>query len=346
MSGQTPSGQGPVILEIDDTRLPDTPSPAAAPQPVEPEVSASARVISAAGQPRGFGMGQWLLTALGALIGLWICVAISDFVAGLLARHSWLGWIALALAILTALILLAIILREIAALSRLRRIEGVRERALEAIETGSEQAGRAALTELARLYRGRAELEWARDRLRAASDDTPDTTGRLEIAERELMRPLDRRAEAAVSRASRDVAAATALIPMALFDVLAALAINLRMVREIAQIYGGRAGWLGSWRLMRRVAAHLIATGAIAVADDLLGPMVGGGVLAKLSRRFGEGALNGALTARVGVTAIEVCRPLPFTALDRPSASAIVLNALRGWRRTGEQDVAADNNTP
>ena len=155
------------------------------------------------------------------------------------------------------------------------------------------------------------------------------------------MKTLDNRAEAAISRASRDVAAATALIPLAFVDVLAALAINLRMVREIAETYGGRAGWLGSWRLMRTVAAHLIATGAVAVADDLLGPLVGGGVLAKLSRRFGEGALNGALTARVGVSAVEVCRPLPFKALDKPSASGIVLNALRGWRRETGPDAGA-----
>ena len=171
----------------------------------------------------------------------------------------------------------------------------------------------------------------------SARADTPDVSAQLQIAERELMTPLDRQAEMAVSRAARDVAAATALIPLAFIDVLAALAVNLRMVREIAEIYGGRAGWLGSWRLMRAVAAHLVATGAVAVADDLLGPLVGGGVLAKLSRRFGEGALNGALTARVGVAAIEVCRPLPFVALDRPNASGIVLNALRGWRRDTEE---------
>ena len=61
-------------------------------------------------------------------------------------------------------------------------------------------------------------------------------------------------------------------------------------------------------------------------------------MLAKLSRRFGEGALNGALTARVGVAAIDVCRPLPFVALDRPSASGIVLNALRGWRSQKETE--------
>ncbi len=343
--------QGPVVLEIGDNDLPEAPSPAdAPPPPAEParrpdaQGSAGARAIAAAGRGQGgIGLGRLLATALGALILLWIGVAVSDFVAGLMTRHGWLGWAALVLAGLTVLILLAIVLREVLALARLARIGSVRDRAVEAIDTGSNQAGKIALDGLGRLYRGRAELEWARERLDAAKADTPDIAAQMELAERELMAPLDRRAEAAISRASRDVAAATALIPLAFIDVLAALAINLRMVREIAEIYGGRAGWLGSWRLMRTVATHLIATGAVAVADDLLGPLVGGGVLAKLSRRFGEGALNGALTARVGVSAIEVCRPLPFNALDKPSASGIVLSALRGWRRDTGSNADAQN---
>jgi putative membrane protein len=102
------------------------------------------------------------------------------------------------------------------------------------------------------------------------------------------------------------------------------------MIRAVAEIYGGRAGWLGSWRLLKAVAGHLVATGAVAMGDDLLGPLVGGGVLAKLSRRFGEGLVNGALTARVGAAAIEVCRPLPFIARPRPSGRALAAQALRG----------------
>jgi putative membrane protein len=123
------------------------------------------------------------------------------------------------------------------------------------------------------------------------------------------------------------------MIPLALIDVLIALTRNLRMLREIAEIYGGRAGWIGSWRLLRAVAAHLIATGAVAVADDILGPLMGGHMLARLSRRFGEGAVNGALTARVGVAAMDVCRPLPFATIARPNASGVVLRALKSWRQ-------------
>ena len=77
-----------------------------------------------------------------------------------------------------------------------------------------------------------------------------------------------------------------------------------------------------------RVAVE--ATGAVAVGDDMLEPFLGGSILGKLSRRFGEGLVNGALTARVGVAAIEVCRPLPFTRAKRPSVRGIVKRSLTG----------------
>lgn len=341
----TPTGpspgkpSGPVILELDVMRLPEAPSPAAAPQPSETGEPAAARALSLAGRRR-WGLGRWLLAALGGLILLWMGVQIEGFVTGLLASNSVLGWVALGLVSLVAVLLLLLAAREAAALARLSKVEALRDAADEALETGSAAAGDRALIALAQLYDSRPDMEWALARLTAARPDTPDAEARLAIAERTLLTPLDQQAEDVIRRSTREVAAATALIPLALIDVLAALSVNLRMIREIAEIYGGRAGWLGSWRLMRAVAGHLITTGAVAVADDMLGPLLGGGVLAKVSRRFGEGALNGALTARVGVAAAEICRPLSYRVLDKPSASGLVLSALSSWRASPEKEAS------
>ena len=122
----------------------------------------------------------------------------------------------------------------------------------------------------------------------------------------------------------------TALVPLALADGVGALVLHLRMMGRIAEVYGGRAGVLGSWRLTRSVMAHLVATGAVAVGDDMISSVAGGNMLSKVSRRFGEGVVNGALTARVGVAAIEVCRPLPFLRAARPSVTGMVKRALTG----------------
>ncbi len=167
-------------------------------------------------------------------------------------------------------------------------------------------------------------------------DEQFDASGLLNLAEVELLAPLDVAASREVEAAARQVAAVTALVPLALADVATALAANLRMIRRIAEIYGGRSGLIGSWRLTRAVFTHLVATGAVAVGDDLLEPLLGGSLLSKLSRRFGEGLVNGALSARVGVAAMEVCRPLPFSPRRKPSVRKIIKNALSGLFGTKE----------
>lgn len=326
--------QGPLILEVDSEALPEAPSPADAPPPDDPVPPAGEKALAMAAHGRGWGLGKLVLSLLAALLALALGVGLTEFVSLLFLRHPMLGWVGAGLLAALGALLLVVCLRELAALSRLGRIETLRLKAREAQETHSPAATDAVLSGLERLYARRTDLAWARERLSKAVDDTPDAPARLVLAEQMLMAPLDARAEAAVLRASRNVAAATAFIPLALVDVVAALASNLRMLREIAEIYGGRAGWLGSWRLMRAVAAHLVATGAVAVADDMIGPIVGGGVLAKLSRRFGEGAINGALTARVGVAAMDVCRPVPFDKTVRPNASGVLLRALSAWRQS------------
>ena len=180
------------------------------------------------------------------------------------------------------------------------------------------------------LYKGREELRWKAQRVDELLPDQMDADAVLGLVEAEMMEPLDKAALAEVEASARRVAAVTALVPMALVDVLAALAANLRMVRAVAQIYGGRSGTIGSWRLIRAVLTHLVATGAVAIGDDLIGSVAGGALAGKISRRFGEGVINGALTARVGITAITLCRPMPFVVRERPRTVGTVKRALAG----------------
>ncbi len=333
MTSNQPKETGPLVIEIDDAALPEAPSPADAPPPDADEATIDAtEALAEVQRPVGSGILKWLLSAAGALFALWLGVAVHDFVAGLFERTAFLGWLGIALVAVVTAGLLLLIIREFAGLARLNRMGTLRTAAEEAIATGASKPAAEVLSSLDKLYRDRTDLDWARERLSGALADTPDPQARLEVAERIYLTPLDEAAEAAIMRASRNVAATTALLPLAAVDVLAAFYCNLRMVREIAEIYGGRAGWLGSWRLTRAVVAHLVATGAVAATDDMLGPLIGGGVLGQLSRRFGEGAVNGALTARVGVAAIDVSRPLPYISRTRPSASGLLLRALRSWR--------------
>jgi putative membrane protein len=114
---------------------------------------------------------------------------------------------------------------------------------------------------------------------------------------------------------------------------------NLRMLRTLSALYGARPGGLGALRLARMVVTHIVATGGLAMTDDLLGQFLGQDLLRRLSRRLGEGAFNGALTARIGTAAIDVVRPLPF--LDtRPIRARDLLPDL--FRRSGAGSVAEE----
>jgi putative membrane protein len=234
---------------------------------------------------------------------------------------------------------LALAVGELAGLSRLRRTDAVQRGASAALADDDRAAALSALDKMAALWAGRADAAWGLERLAERKPELLDAEALLHEAEHLCLAPMDEAARRAVTDSARQVAAATAFVSIPLADMAAALWLNLRMIRKVAEIYGGRSGVLGSWRLFKAVATHLAATGAVAMGDDLLGPVLGGGALAKLSRRFGEGLVNGALTARVGAAAIEVCRPLPFEALERPKARKLVAAALSQWGAQTPQPV-------
>ena len=218
------------------------------------------------------------------------------------------------------------------------RLDHVRVEADAARGAHDLKAANAVTDALMRLYDARADLAWGRARLAERRAEILDADGLLGMTEAELLAPLDQAARREIEAAARQVAIVTALVPLALADVVTALFANLRMIRRIATLYGGRSGTLGSWGLLRRVFSHLLATGALALGDDLIHSVAGGGVLSKLSRRFGEGVINGALTARVGVAAIEMCRPMPFVALPKPKVTNLISRALSGVFGQGKTD--------
>lgn len=332
--------KGPILIEIDEDEVSpnvaDAPPVPDGPMPVPTGAAMQGAARIAARKPSRLGRLFWGVA--GALLTAVISTAAWDFAMGWIARAPLLGWVFSGLMATLVVVLLVIALRELAALRRLTRIDGLRHAAATALETEDLVAARQVTDRMVGLYRSRPEMQWGRDRLAELRGDQMDAAGLLGLAEAELVAPLDQAAEREVENAARQVATVTALVPLALADVAAALTANLRMIRRIAEIYGGRGGVLGSWRLTRAVMTHLVATGAVAVGDDMLEPILGGSILGKLSRRFGEGVVNGALTARVGVAAMEVCRPIAYEADKRPRARRLVKQALGGLFTSGKSD--------
>jgi putative membrane protein len=280
-------------------------------------------------QRRGIGAGTVLTwgglfwSALGGLVMLALGLWFDALVESLFARAPALAWVGVALATLALLALIVFAGREIAAILRQRHIAKLHIALAAARAEDDRSAARRLVRDLVALYAQRPGSARARASLATLTDEIVDGRDLIDIAERSLMQPLDQAARAEIAAAAKRVSLVTALSPRAVLDVLFVGAQAVRLVRRIAEIYGGRPGFLGFIRLARSVGTHLAITGGVAVGDSLVQQMVGHGIAARLSARLGEGVLNGMLTARVGLSAMAVCRPMPFAAAKPPSVSDV-----------------------
>jgi putative membrane protein len=263
-------------------------------------------------------------------------LGVTQLVRDLFAINDGLGFLGLGFAALVSIALIAIITREALSLMRLATIEKLHARALAVIASDDHAESRAVLADLLKLAHTNPRLARARTALQGHADDIIDGADLIRVAERELMSPLDIEARRLVSVAAQRVSVVTAVSPRAVVDVLFVAAAAIRLVRQLAKLYGGRPGTLGMITLMRHAISHLAITGGMAASDSMIQQVLGHGIAAKLSQRLGEGVLNGLLTARLGLAAIDVTRPLPFTALPRPQLGDLAKDLLR--KRDGEEN--------
>lgn len=307
--------KGAVVVETTpDAFAPDD-------EPAEPRSEEEATEIA---QKQGmlaralFSWGGLLWSALGGLVSLALGLWATRIVEDLFARSTTLGWIGVGLAAIALVSLLALGLREMRAIFRQRRIATLHQALARARETDDRDAARKGAGELLSLYASRPDTARARTLVKDLTQEIVDGRDLIDIAERNLMAPLDAEANREIAAAAKRVSMVTAISPRALVDVLFVAAQAVRLLRRIAEIYGGRPGLLGFLRLARSVGAHLAITGGMAIGDSLIQQVVGHGIAARLSARLGEGVLNGMLTTRIGLSAMAVCRPMPFAALKQP----------------------------
>ena len=298
----------------------------------EPESSIEEAVTAEPVRRSSSPWGRLFWAALGGLLSLSVGLWVTQLVDDLFARSDWLGWIGAAFAAIAALALLAIVLREGLGIVRLARIEGLHARAAAAIAADDRDAARSLTGDLVALYRADPRLARARASVEAARGAIVDGADLVRIAERELMSLLDAEAQRLISDAAKRVSLVTAASPRALVDVLFVATEMMRLLRNLATLYGGRPGALGLIRLFRHALGNLAVTGGMAAGDSLLSQALGHGLASKISARLGEGVLNGILIARFGLAAMVASRPLPFDALVRPTA-ADVAGGLFGTKR-------------
>jgi putative membrane protein len=220
--------------------------------------------------------------------------------------------------------LIALAIRELLALSRLRSLEKLRRRAEVLLLSNKARDGTDLVRDLAAIYEPRPDLARARDALTLGARDIFDGSEHVRFAERTLIAPLDIRARALTAASARRVALVTTVSPRALIDIAFVLFESVRLGVDIARLYGARPGIAGTWRLLGAILSHLAVTGGLVLTDGVVEQLLGQGLAAKLSARLGEGIVNGLMTVRVGIAAMRVVRPLPFAVERQPKVADFI----------------------
>ncbi len=304
-----PSDRKPAAFALDDARLVVEEPPSPPVHDIDPLVTP---------KERGRGWGRIFLSALGGLLLMAVLLWINDTIAALIQRGDWLGWIATALFAVAAFAFVMMIAREVIGLGRLSALTALRQRAALASSTKDARVARTAVADLRGLFAGRSDIATAIRALRQHERDVLDATQILTLAERELLSPLDEQARLMIGTAGRRVAAVTSVSPSAIVDVAFVAFANVRLLRNLAVLYGGRPGFLATLRLFRMIGSHLAITGGLAITDGLMHQLIGHGITARISRRLGEGVINGSFTIRIGIAALEVLRPFPYIEAKAP----------------------------
>jgi len=151
----------------------------------------------------------------------------------------------------------------------------------------------------------------------------------IELFSRFVLAPADRLAQNAIRRASAQAFAINAISPTVLLDTLFFAARAMRLVREIAEIYGQRPGVAGTVHLLRRLAGGAGLVGAVDVVGGVIAQQLGGAVLERLSAGAAESAYAAQKMARLGLVAMMLCRPIEFRPEEAPSLSGLVSALLK-----------------
>jgi putative membrane protein len=264
-------------------------------------------------------------TGIGVLVAAVVGIDLIQFIDGAFAHGTTLG--------VTAAVAVAAgcggagywLTMELRGLLRLRSAERLRRLIPSAVSSELKQEINAAAAIVAR----DPLLGEAVSRYRAVLE--PHHAGRdaLELFSRFVLAPADQLAEAAIRRAATQAFAINAVSPTALLDTLLFAARAMRLIREIAEIYGQRPGLAGTVHLLRRLIGGAGLVGAVDLVGGVLVQQLGGAVFERLSASAAESAYAAQKMARLGILAMALCRPVDFEPGQIPSLRRLVSGLLK-----------------
>ncbi|ELK0737638.1 TPA: TIGR01620 family protein [Klebsiella oxytoca] len=200
---------------------------------------------------------------------------------------------------------------------RLRQRAHERDEARDLMHSHAVGKGRAFCEKLAR-QAGLDQSHPALQRWYAAIHETQNDREVVSLYAQILQPVLDAQARREISRSAAESTLMIAVSPLALVDMAFIAWRNLRLINRIATLYGIELGYYSRLRLFRLVLLNIAFAGASELVREVGMDWMSQDLAARLSARAAQGIGAGLLTARLGIKAMELCRPLPWIADDKP----------------------------
>ena len=287
----------------------------------------------------------WSSPVLWALLFVcgWGGLEIMTLIADAYAKSPYLGYGAAFFLGLLLLITLWMLYRELGTVLLFKEADRHREEVRETRKNGSFNEALRLCEEMAKASGIRRSRPFKAFANKLQSHFSADEVFRL--YETEILAAQDKRAREIIVKRSAETGAVVALSPLAWLDMIFTFARSLRLIREVAEVYGFKPGVWGRMQLYRRVAKNLVFIGITELATDAVVDVVGAGVTGRFSAAMGQGVAAAIYSSRLGYMAVKAVRPVPLTSevLTLGSLRKDLLNAgalaklLRQESRNGKE---------
>ncbi|AIW18541.1 TIGR01620 family protein [Vibrio coralliilyticus] len=252
-------------------------------------------------------LASGLLMAFSGLVG-WQAI---DSIITSVQSADWLalGWAGF----MSTLAVLGIgaIGKELWKLKTLRHHFSVQEQSEALIEANSVGQGKAFCESIAK-QSGIKTVSPSYDRWTHSVNASHSDAEVLDMYDAMVVSEQDKKATKIVTQHATESAALVAISPLAIADMLLVAWRNFKMIDSLADVYGVELGYWSRLKLFKATLINMAAAGASEIAIDASMDLMSMDLAGKVSARAGQGLGVGILTARLGVKAMALLRPIPW----------------------------------
>ncbi len=134
----------------------------------------------------------------------------------------------------------------------------------------------------------------------------------LQMYDSMVLKELDKKAKELITRSAGESALLVAISPLATADMVLVAWRNFKLIDQLATLYGVELGYWSRLKLLKLVLLNMAAAGATELVADASMDLLSMDIAGKVSTRAAQGIGVGLLSARLGIRAMDLLRPIKW----------------------------------